>query len=143
MRVNREVRGVRMTAMRARAYVALATGVIGLLSATACTRSLPPKPSETVVDLNGSGQVDGPTKVRVENQNVADMTIYVYQGSQRMRIGRVSGNGTTDIVIPKSVVSGVTTLRFGAEPLGNRRGIVSQPIPVSPGDLVEFFIPSN
>jgi hypothetical protein len=119
-------------------------GVLGLLFVVACAgRSHPSKPPETVVDLNGEGRVDGPTRVRVENQNVADMTIYVYLGSQRMRIGRVSGNGTADIVIPKSIVSGVTTLRFMAEPMGNRRPIISEPIPVAPGDLVEFFVPPN
>jgi hypothetical protein len=132
-----------MSTTRARTRATFAMAVVSLLFVGACAgKSLPPKAPETVVDLNGEGR-DGPTKVRVENQNVADMTIYVYQGSQRLRIGRVQGNGTTDIVIPKSIVSGVTTLRFFAEPMGNRRGIVSEPIPVSPGDLVEFFIPST
>jgi hypothetical protein len=133
-----------MSATRIGARATFAMAVLGLLFVVACAgRSHPPKQPATVVDLNGEGGVDGPTRVRVENQNLADMTIYVYQGSQRMRIGRVSGNGTADIVIPKSIVSGVTTLRFMAEPMGNRRPIISEPIPVSPGDLVEFFVPSN
>src|SRR5438445_7484988 len=118
MRVNREVSGVRLSARRAGARATFAMGILGLLFAVACAgRSHPSKPTETVVDLNGEGQVDGPTRVRVENQNLADMTIYVYQGSQRIRIGRVSGNSTADLVIPKSIVSGVTTLRFMAEPM--------------------------
>jgi len=108
-----------------------------LLVGACSTRQAP----ETVVDLNADGPVSDETRVRVENQNLADMTIYVYRGSQRMRLGRARGNGTTDLVIPKSMVSGVTELRFQAEPMGNQRGIISQPLPVTPGDLVDFLIP--
>ncbi|MEO8560660.1 MAG: hypothetical protein ABI601_01205 [bacterium] len=118
-------------------------GVVCLLVIGACTTRQTPPP-QTTVDLNSDGQTsNGKTKVRVENQNSADMTIYVYRGSQRMRLGRAAGNTTTSLDIPSSMVSGVTDLRFQAEPLGNQRGIISQPIPVSPGDLVDFIVPAH
>ena len=110
-----------------------------LVSGCSTARQVPP---EQTVDLNAGGPVDDRTRVRVENQNLAEMTIYVYRGSQRMRLGRARGNGTTDLVIPKSMVSGVTELRFQAEPLGNQRGVISQPLPVTPGDIVDFLIPA-
>jgi hypothetical protein len=109
-----------------------------------CTTRQAQQPPQTVVDLNGGGggeASNGKTRLRVENQNLADMTIYVYRGSQRMRLGRASGNSATTLEIPATMVSGLTELRFAAEPLGNQRGILSQPIPVQPGDLVDFIVP--
>ena len=120
------------------------TGTIGLLLAGACaTNQAPAAPAPTVVDMNASGEASttGKTRVRVENQNLADMTIYVYRGSQRLRLGRASANGVTNLNIPSSMVSGLTQLRFFAEPIGSQRGILSEPIPVNPGDLVDFTIP--
>jgi len=138
MRLIREVN----VGGRLRARAVVRTGCLALALAGACTHQQAPAPQQTVVDLNAGGEsTDGKTKVRVENQNLADMTIYVYRGSQRMRLGRASGNGVTNLEIPKSMVSGMTELRFQAEPMGNQRGFLSQPIPVNPGDLVDFVIP--
>jgi len=114
-----------------------------LLVGACSSHQAPPPQMQAVVDLNSSGEAgtNGKTRVRVENQNLADMTIYVYRGSQRLRIGRASANGVTNLEIPKSMVSGLTQLRFQAEPIGSNRGIISQPIPVNPGDWVDFVIP--
>jgi hypothetical protein len=122
----------------ARLWIGVACVVLG-----ACATRQPARtpPSGGVVDLNGDSPRSSQTKVRVDNQNLADVTIYAYNGPQRVRLGRASGNTTTDIVIPSSVVSGTTQLRFYAEPMGNQRGYLSEPIPVQPGDLVEFFVP--
>jgi hypothetical protein len=143
MRANRGVVGMERTVGSAGTRAIRRTGAVllGLLLLGACStaRRQPDQPS---VDLNADGPVRDETLVRVENQNLADMTIYVYRGSQRMRLGRARGNGTTDLVIPKSMVSGVTELRFQAEPLGNQRGVISQPLPVTPGDIVDFLIPA-
>jgi hypothetical protein len=127
-------------AIGARLWIGVACLVLG---ACATRQPAPAPPSGGVVDLNGDGPKNSQTKVRVENQNLADVTIYAYNGPQRIRLGRANGNATTDIVIPSSVVSGATQLRFYAEPLGNQRGYLSEPIPVQPGDLVEFFVPAR
>jgi hypothetical protein len=130
---------------RAGAHAIWRTGTIGLLLAGACaTHQAPPPETQAVVDLNASGgetSAKKKTRVRVENQNLAEMTIYVYRGSQRMRLGRASGNGVTNLEIPPSMVNGMTELRFFAEPMGRQRGTLSEPIPVSPGDLVDFMVP--
>ena len=143
MRANRGVVEMGRTVGRASAGAMRRTGmvVLCLMLAGACStnRQVPP---EQTVDLNGGGPVDDRTRVRVENQNLAEMTIYVYRGSQRMRLGRARSNGETVLEIPKSIVSGVTELRFQAEPMGNQRGIISQPLHVSPGDIVDFYVPS-
>lgn len=145
MRLIRGVNEVGTSRVRAGARAICRTGLLGLALAGACSsHQSAPAPQQTVVDLNADGQsTNGKTRVRVENQNLSDMTIYVYRGSQRMRLGRATGNGVTNLEIPKSMVSGLTELRFQAEPMGNQRGIVSQPIPVSPGDLVDFIIPAR
>jgi hypothetical protein len=116
--------------------------------AGACaTHQAPPAPPEAVVDLNASGEpttTKNKTRVRVENQNLAEMTVYVYRGSQRLRLGRVAANGVTNLNIPSSIVAGgMTQVRFFAEPLGSSRGILSEVISVSPGDRVDFTIPTR
>jgi hypothetical protein len=142
MRLIREGNEVGRTLARVAARTIRGTAVVGLVLAGACSaRQTAPAPQQTVVDLNSDGQSNGKTRVRVENQNLSDMTIYVYRGTQRMRLGRATGNGVTNLEIPKSMVSGLTELRFQAEPMGNQRGIISQPIPVNEGDLVDFIIP--
>ena len=104
-----------------------------------------PEPASGVVDLNSSGGRTGSDKttVVVDNQNLNEMTIYAYQGTQRMRLGRVRGSATTELRIPTSIVSGVVQMRFYAEPMvtGGQRSYISETIPVQPGDQVDFLIP--
>ena len=81
------------------------------------------------------------TRLRVENQAFLDMTIYAYRGSQRIRLGTASGNSTTRLAIPNSLIFGATPLRFQADPIGSNRQSISQEITVSPGDEVTLMIP--
>lgn len=100
-------------------------------------------PAPGTVDLNSGGRVNDKTTVVVDNQNLNEMTIYAYQGTQRMRLGRVRGSATTELRIPTSIVSGVVQMRFYAEPMvtGGQRSYISETIPVQPGDQVDFLIP--
>ena len=95
------------------------------------------------VDLNSGQRGPDKTTVVVDNQNLNEMTIYAYQGTQRMRLGRVRGTATTELKIPTSLVSGLVQLRFYAEPMvtGGQRSYISEMIPVRPGDQVDFLIP--
>jgi hypothetical protein len=52
-----------------------------------------PAPTGGAVDLNGDGKSSGATTVVVDNQNLNEMTIYAYQGTQRMRLGRAKSQG--------------------------------------------------
>ena len=116
--------------------------VAGAALAAGC-RSAPPPQTSTKgpVDLNAEpGQTDE-TLVVVDNQNVNDMTIYAYQGTQRIRLGRAQGTAVTRLKIPHSIVSGVVQMRFFAQPLGNQRSYLSELIPVQPGDQVDWIIP--
>jgi len=81
------------------------------------------------------------TRLRVQNQAFLDMTIYVYRGSQRLRLGTANGNSTTRFTIPSSLIFGATPLRFQADPIGSNRASISEEISVSPGDEVTLLIP--
>jgi hypothetical protein len=103
-----------------------------------------PAPAAGTVDLNSSGgRTNDKTTVVVDNQNLNEMTIYAYQGTQRLRLGRVRGSATTELQIPTSIVSGLVQMRFYAEPMvtGGQRAYLSEMIPVQPGDQVDFLIP--
>lgn len=81
------------------------------------------------------------TVLEVDNHSFADMTIYVINGGQRVRIGFAPGLRKTDLTIPPSMISGTRQLSFLADPLGSNRTSVSDQIYVSPGDRVTLSIP--
>jgi hypothetical protein len=81
------------------------------------------------------------TRLRVQNQAFLDMTIYVYRGPQRLRLGTANGNSTSRFTIPASLIFGATPLRFQADPIGSNRASISEEITVSPGDEVTLMIP--
>jgi len=132
----------------ARAIWGMALAALAVVIGCASGQQPPPpaaEPAGDVVDLNSSGGRTGSDKttVVVDNQNLNEMTIYAYQGTQRMRLGRVRATATTELKIPTSLVSGLVQLRFYAEPMvtGGQRSYISEMIPVRPGDQVDFLIP--
>lgn len=105
--------------------------VLCLLSA-AChygARSGPPEPRTD-------------TRLRVQNQNFLDMNVYVLAGSQRIRLGTVTGLSTQVFTIPPDLVRG-TLLRFEVHPIGGRDNPRSETISVQPGDEVQLTIPPS
>ena len=82
-----------------------------------------------------------PTYVKVQNRAYLDMNIYVFRSSQRIRLGTVTGNNTSRLLIPANLLFGSTPLRFMADPIGGRRQPTSEEISVSPGDEVVLTIP--
>lgn len=83
------------------------------------------------------------TTVRVDNRGFPDMVIYVLQGAQSVRIGTATGNSSTVLTIPATMVFGLTTMRFRADPIGGNRTPVSQEITIRPGEQVELIIPPS
>jgi hypothetical protein len=96
-------------------------------------------PHETGDD---DSQMVAETTLEVTNQWFADMDIYVVHSGQRLRLGLANGNGTTDFVIPRAIITGPSIqLRFVADPIGGTHSPVSDEITVSPGDAVQLTIP--
>ena len=90
---------------------------------------------------SGSSDQNQPTIVQVDNQGFLDMTVYAARSSQRVRLGTATGNSKSNFVIPSFLMSGLTTLRFVADPIGGRRASVSEEITITPGDTVVLTIP--
>ena len=83
------------------------------------------------------------TTVVVDNQALLDMTIYVLNGGQRVRLGIATGLQKTRFTIPSGVVFGATSLRFYADPIGGNRSPVSEEITVAEGDELGLRIPPS
>jgi hypothetical protein len=83
------------------------------------------------------------TTVRVDNQATLDMNIYVLRGSERIRLGTVTGLSTQVLRIPKNIIFGATPLRFLADPIGSGRMPVTEEVVVAPGDQVGLRIPPS
>jgi hypothetical protein len=87
---------------------------------------------------------EGPlhTVLKVENQGFPDMNVFVVpEGSNRLRLGTVTGNSNAYFTLPDNVVRGTRELRFQALPIATPRGPISQSIMVVPGDTVVLTIP--
>jgi hypothetical protein len=82
-----------------------------------------------------------PTVVQVDNQGFLDMNIYAARSGQRVRLGTAVGNTKTNLRIPVGLVTGLTPLRFIADPIGGTRASVSMEITVAPSDTVVLTIP--
>ena len=90
---------------------------------------------------SGAADQNQPTVVEVDNQGFQDMDVYAVRSGQRWRLGLATGTSKTKLTIPRTMVNGLTPLRFVADPIGGRRASVSQEITVAPGDTVVMTIP--
>lgn len=81
------------------------------------------------------------TVLRVENDNFADMRIYVWRSGQRIRIGVANAKSVASFTLGRTIVVGTQTLRFEADPIGGRTTSVSEQITVSPGEEIVLRIP--
>ncbi|HSR14959.1 MAG TPA: hypothetical protein VLL51_04365 [Gemmatimonadales bacterium] len=84
-----------------------------------------------------------PSYLEVQNQSFYDMTVYVYRGGARIRLGTVSGNSTQVFEIPRSIASPGIPVRFMADPIGGRRTPYTEEITILPGDTIVMRIPSG
>ena len=82
-----------------------------------------------------------PTTLKVDNQSVADMTIYAISSGQRIRLGLATGLRVSTFTIPSNLIFGASPLRFLADPIGSSRTPVSDQVSVVPGDTVTLMIP--
>ena len=92
---------------------------------------------------NTAGRVtpENATTLRVDNQGFSDMDIFALRGATRVRLGMVGGHQNTVLRVPPVLITGVTPLRFIADPIGSSRASVSEEITVTPGDSVMLTIP--
>lgn len=65
--------------------------------------------------------------VTVQNDNWLDMDVFIVHGGNRIRIGRVTTNGTESFEVPSNLV-GIGTIAVLADPLGSNRGYLTPEI---------------
>jgi hypothetical protein len=80
------------------------------------------------------------TTVSVENQDFLDMTIYVLQSGQRIRLGVAPGHNTTVLKIPDYLVTAGSELQLLCDPIGATREPMSERITVFPGDQLVLIV---
>jgi hypothetical protein len=81
---------------------------------------------------------EGYAALKVENNNVRDMRIYVRPGggAARFRLGTANALQTTTLRIPKTMVTGVTDLTFEIQPLGGGGSQFSERVTAHPGEEI-------
>lgn len=81
------------------------------------------------------------TVVEVENQRTMDMNVFVLNGAQRVRLGRVGPKATVKFTLPKGMVTRARELEFVSEVTGSMlTPAVSNRIWVGPGEHVGLII---
>ncbi len=112
-----------------RIRIAVATGLVALALA-GCSRNQ----ADTGIIPSQ------PTILRVDNQSFNDMRIYVIQGGQRIRVGTANGKQISTFKLSRSVISGFTSVRVQAVPIGANGNSVSEEISIQPGEELELRI---
>jgi hypothetical protein len=113
-----------------------AAALIAVLTPVACAHSGKGSPDDN------NPQIDARTRVKVVNQALQDMTIYVVtENGQQIRLGLANATSSSTFDIPSSLIySGMTVLQFLAVPIAGSRTPFSQQLTVEPGDLVQLTI---
>ena len=81
------------------------------------------------------------TTVEVRNQKPLDFTMYVMNGTTRIRLGLVPGMSSRAFTIPAHLINDRGNLRFQADTIGsNAVTTTDQEFLVRPGDAVELTL---
>jgi hypothetical protein len=91
---------------------------------------------------SASRKPDSPatTRVKVENQNVSSVTVYVVTVSDQFDLGLVQGLSTRVFELPAGIATGSPTLQVVADLVGSSQNVLSENFTVSPGDVVEVVV---
>jgi hypothetical protein len=82
------------------------------------------------------------TTLIVENNNWADMTVYVVISGFRARVGSVASFSQARFVLSEALI-GAGAIRLLADPIGSNQAFISDPIHVNPGQQVRFRLENN
>ena len=81
-----------------------------------------------------------PITVSVTNDNPQDMTVYVSDGSDRVRLGLVTTGQTQTFTVPTTAARPGSDFQVLVHPIGGGGDFSTGRMPVSPGDNVEVRI---
>lgn len=120
------------------------TLLIGLtiLAAAGCgsshTAKTAPEPKSGSSQAQGTG-----TTVQIDNQNYADMDIYVLNVGQRLLVGQAAGLSKTTLTIPSGIAPADGRVRLLADPTGGARPITTPLLVVPRGQQIYWTIGSD
>ena len=85
------------------------------------------------------------TSVRVENENISDMRISIFRAPSgaAYRLGTARGAATTELSVPRSLITGVNEVTFEITPLTGGKRAFTRTITISPGDVIVVRIPAT
>jgi hypothetical protein len=82
-------------------------------------------------------------QVRIDNQNMSDMNIYLLRSGSRWLVGEVGGLSKTTLTIPEAITPTDLRVRLIADPIGGSRAIATPVLVVPPGQSVYWSIGSD
>jgi hypothetical protein len=84
-----------------------------------------------------------PSTVTVDNRNWLDVTVYVVQGTSRIRLGMVTGMGSATFHLPRSLQAYPGQVRLLADPVGSNHAYLSDAVQLRPGQRVGLEVGNN
>lgn len=117
--------------------ILLALGAIALMAGCA-TRSDAPSPFDER-RVGGAAASEDPIRIDVQNLNFNDVTVWAMRGSQRIRLGRVTGKTDQTFRISWNVA---VPISFNIDVTGGRSCQTGQ-LGVEPDAVVWLTIPGN
>jgi hypothetical protein len=120
--------------MGIKAHGMLAVTVAGLLIAgCSSTESAPVAP-----------WASGPaTVVEVFNNNWLDINVYAVRSGTRMRLGTVRSMARNSFMLPEAALSGASSIRLMAAPIGTTRTHITEGILLQRGDRIEWSVENS
>lgn len=79
----------------------------------------------------------------VDNDNWADVALYMVRGGVRMRIATVRGMSEERLTLAPAMLGPGGTIVIQADPVGSRFGFQSEPLVVIPGQTIHVQLGSN
>jgi hypothetical protein len=115
---------------------------LAILAATGCGSSNGAKTAPEPKSSASTAQQTGPT-VQIDNQNFADMSIYVLRSGQRIFVGQATGLTQTSLTIPSGVASADGRVRLLADPIGGAEPVTTPLLVVPRGQQIYWTIGSD
>jgi hypothetical protein len=92
---------------------------------------------------HSDGTAASRTTLVVENNNWADMAVYLVQNGMRARIGTAPSFGRSNFVLPDALIGAGGRIRILADPIGSSQGYLSDDILVGRGQQVRLRLENN
>jgi hypothetical protein len=114
-----------------------------MLAAAGCASHAPDEAGPAPISRADSARDSTGLQVRIDNQNINDMNIYLVRSGSRFLVGQAGGLNKTTLTIPEAMTPGDLRVRLIAEPIGGSRPIATPVLIVPPGQRVYWSIGSD